>query len=94
MNCVAEHISTPLADIYNSITLTANWPSLWKIEYVTPIPKKTIPETADDLRNKSCTQLFSKVYKCFILEWLGKQISLRTNQYGGTKGSEAEHYLL
>ena len=91
---VAPFIASPLADIYNTITRTARWPSEWKIEYVTPIPKKSIPESADDLRNISCTQLFSKIYESFILEWLGKQITLRTNQYGGVKGCGTEHYLV
>ena len=94
VNRVAPFIASPLADIYNTITRTAKWPNEWKIEYVTPIPKKTIPDSADDLRNISCTQLFSKVYESFVLEWLGRQITLRTNQYGGVKGSGTEHYLV
>ena len=62
----------------------------WKTECVTPIPKTDVPTSAEDLRNISCTQLLSKVYGSFVLEWLGTQISLRTNQYGGTKGCGPE----
>ena len=89
----APYLAIPLMDIYNCITATAQWPDVWKTEYVTPIPKKTIPESADDLRNISCTQLLSKVYESFVLDWLVTQIDLRTNQFGGMKGSGAEHFL-
>ena len=59
INRAAPVLSTPLLHIYNTITLTQSWPSLWKTEYVTPIPKKSLPEGPNDLRNISCTQLFS-----------------------------------
>ena len=94
INRAATVLSVPLANIYNCITSTSEWPSIWKIEYVTPIPKKTLPESPDDLRNISCTQLLSKVYESFVLEWLGSQIDIRTNQFGGIKGSGSEHCLV
>ena len=87
-------LAIPLTNIFNSITVNADWPADWKVEYVTPIPKKAHPETPDDLRNISCTQMLSKTYESFVLEWLNSQVSLRTNQYGGTKGSGTEHYLV
>ena len=94
VNRAAPDLALPLLHIYNTITLTQQWPDLWKIEYVTPIPKKTMPRTPGDLRNISCTQLFSKVYESFVLEWLGQQVKLRLNQYGGVKGSGTEHFLV
>ena len=94
INRAAPTLAVPLLHIYNTITLTQSWPDLWKTEYVTPIPKKTMPQSPGDLRNISCTQLFSKVYESFVLEWLGSQIQLRPNQYGGVKGSGTEHFLV
>ena len=94
VNRAANALSLPLCDIYNTITLTGQWPILWKIEYVTPIPKAVAPSGPNDLRNISCTQLLSKVYESFVLEWVGKQITLRTNQFGGIKGSGTEHMLV
>ena len=94
INRVAPALSVPLTHIYNSITITHEWPDPWKIEYVTPIPKKATPTSADDLRNISCTQLFSKIYESFILEWVTSQVKLRNNQYGGVKGRGAEHFLV
>ena len=94
VNKVANSIACPLASIYNSISTMHIWPSSWKVETVTPIPKKAMPQSADDVRNISCTQLFSKVYESFVLSWLGSSSSLRPNQYGGVRGSGTEHFLV
>ena len=94
INRASAMLATPLTAIYNEITRTGEWPAPWKIEYVTPIPKKTHPESLDDMRNISCTQFLSKTYESFVLEWLGQQVKLRSNQYGGVKGSGSEHFLV
>ena len=94
VNRSATSLALPLTHIFNTITLTQSWPDLWKIEYVTPIPKKTMPQVPGDLRNISCTQLFSKIYESFVLQWLGEQVKLRPNQFGGVKGSGTEHFLV
>ena len=94
INRSSHLLAIPLTSIFNSITATASWPLSWKTEYVTPIPKKPHPETPDDLRNISCTQLVSKAYESFVLEWLNSQVKVRTNQFGGMKGSGTEHYLI
>ena len=94
VNQNAPLLAIPQAHIFNSINISHVWPEIWKIEYVTPIPKKSVPESPNDLRNISCTQLFSKIYESFILEWLTSQVSLRNNQYGGVKGRGAEHLLV
>ena len=90
----APWLAIPLTDIYNKISSGQSWPSDWKKEYVTPIPKKAHPEGPNDLRNISCTKLFSKIYESFVLSWLTGQASLRPNQYGGVKGLGTEHFLL
>lgn len=48
----------------------------------------------DDLRNISCTQLFSKVYESFVLKRINEQVTLRTNQFGGVKDCCTEHCLV
>ena len=94
VNRAAGALAFPLADIYNDISGGGEWPKLWKVESVTPIPKKAIPESLNDIRNISCTQLFSKTYESFVLDWLLEEITLRNNQFGGVKGSGAEHFLV
>ena len=90
----ADSLSRPLTHIYNLISTSGNWPKEWKTEFVTPIPKTSLPQSADDLRNISCTMLFSKVYETFVLNWLSAQIGLKFNQYGGVKGCGTEHLLV
>ena len=94
INRAAISLAMPLTHLYNCITLSQNWPKGWKTEFVTPIPKSTAPQSTGDLRNISCILLFSKVYESVILKWLGQQVRLRNNQYGGVKGSGTEHYLV
>ena len=94
VNNASEFLAIPLTDIYNTISSTETWPLLWKQEFVTPIPKKSIPSSVNDLRNISCTALFSKVYESFVLGWLGEQVGMRSNQMGGMKGAGTEHYLV
>ena len=94
VNRAAGALAFPLSNIYNLISQGGAWPRLWKVESVTPIPKKAIPESVNDIRNISCTQLFSKTYESFVLDWLSSEIAIRTNQYGGVKGSGSEHFLV
>ena len=94
VNRSADYIACPLASIYNAITQQERWPVQWKVESVTPIPKKSLPQSPNDTRNISCTRLFSKVYESFVLSWLSRNCKLRPNQYGGVKGSGTEHFLV
>ena len=90
----ADYLAVPLAHIFNTVTTTSCWPTIWKQEFVTPIPKKPVPSTINDLRNISCTALFSKVYESFVLGWLGEQVGMRSNQMGGMRGAGTKHYLV
>ena len=83
----------PLTNIYNAITATGRWPISWKHEFVTPIPKKSVPESMEDLRNISCTALISKIYESYVLEWLELEVSLKPpNQFGGLKTALSATY--
>ena len=46
------------------------------------------------LRNLSCTPLFSKLLESFILEDLKRETKLSGDQYGGIKGVGADHFLI
>ena len=89
-----DYLAAPLTHIYNTISSTSTWPLMWKQESVTPIPKKTLPSNLNNLRNISCTALFSKVYESFVLGWRGEQVGMRANQMGGMRGAGTEHYLV
>ena len=57
------------------------------------VPKNNAPDGLKQLRNLSCTPLFSKVLEGFILKSLKDSTKLSPNQYGGLKGSGAGHFL-
>ena len=58
------------------------------------IPKNSAPSSLGELRNLSCTPLFSKVLETFVLNRLKSEIKLDNKQYGGVKGSSTDHFLL
>ena len=90
----ADLLAIPLTAVYNDITETGIWPRIWKNESVTIIPKTRTPTDTSQLRNISCTMLASKVYESFVLGWTLKQVKLKDNQFGGTKGCSAAHLLI
>ena len=63
-------------------------------EHVTVIPKKTVPESINDLRNILCTALPSKVYESYVLNWVQEEVRTKSNQFGGVKGCSTAHFLI
>ena len=90
----ADLFALPLTDIFNCITDTFIWPSVWKIEIITVIPKCNNPVNFDQLRNISCTLLVSKIYESYLLSWIREEINTRKNQFGGVQGCSTEHHLV
>ena len=87
--------------IFNGIvnsakTGVAKWPTSWKLEYGTPIPKIPDPKSEDDLRIISLTAFYSKVFERFVVQWLMKYIGhlLDPKQFGGLKQNSTSHYMI
>ena len=89
-----DFFAIPLTDIFNEIASSGVWPLLWKTEYVTIIPKKSCPEDFGDLRNISCTMLISKIMESYVLQWVGHEVDVKLNQYGGVKGCSGSHMIV
>jgi hypothetical protein len=66
----AVELSAPLYTVFNNIVQSASWPQQWKTDYVTPIGKIPISESAGDLRPLSLTAFYSKVIEAFVFTWL------------------------
>ena len=94
VNACAPYLAAPLCDIYNCILTSYVWPLGWKREYVSTIPKKKLPSDFADLRNISCTLLFSKVFEAYVLQCAMEEITLKGNQFGGVKGCSTTHMLI
>ena len=89
----SEGFAAPLADIFNEINRTSEWPKTWKTEYLTIIPKNPNPGDLSEYRNISCTALFSKVMENQLLQQLRRELRVDPEQFGGSKGCGAEHLL-
>ena len=70
------------------------WPALWKKETVIAISKNSSPANLSELRNLSCTPLFSKILESFVLDRIKGEIELSSRQFGGIKGCGTDHFLL
>ena len=57
------------------------------------IPKKSVPADLSECRNISCTSIFSKSCEAYMMEALTNEVKLDKEQFGGVKGSGAEHML-
>ena len=77
---LAFYCAPPLTLIYNDM-YNSEWPTAWKREYQTVIPKKSNPSDPGECRNLSCTNLFSKVLETFVLQSLHSEIDLSDLQY-------------
>ena len=75
----ADFLALPLTDLYNTISRTTIWPLIRKREFVTAIPKRTLPSSLNDMRIISCTMLVSKVYESYVLAWAMEEVSIKKN---------------
>ena len=87
-------LAQPVTAIFNSITRNKDWADLWKVKYITVIPKGPSPTEASECRNISCTNFLSKVYEGFVLQWAREEVVPKENQYGGEKQCSTSHFLI
>ena len=78
-----DQLAVPLTFIFNQALTNLDWPTLWKAETVAVIPKNGSPAGIGELRNLSCTPLFSKVLESFVLDRIKSEVTLSEKQYGG-----------
>ena len=92
----AEELSFPLCDIYTRAVLFGEYPDIYKIEIVTPVPKVYPPQTVKDLRKISGTPNFSRIFEKFLAEIMiyDMQPNRDPSQYGNSKGVSTQHYLI
>ena len=96
INEFAFELSYPLSNIINRMFSAGEYPDSWKIEIVTPVPKKYPPETEKDLRKIAGTKNFSKITEKLIAEYILEDMkdNLDPSQYGNEKGISVQHYLI
>ena len=87
---------SPLKDIINTCFLEQVFPTQWKLEYVTPIPKVPLPTSITQLRKISSTSDFSKLFENILKEFILKDAekNFDPSQFGGRKGVGTEHMIV
>ena len=80
----------PLLLIFRNVLKTCIWPKSWKLESVTPIPKKDLMETMGDVRPISLTPWYSKVLESYVRPLILQDVydSEQKRQFGGIKGCD------
>ena len=60
-------LTKPITMIYYKSIGEGMYPTSWKVEFMSPVPKIFPPEEYSDLRNISLTEWISKAYDFFLL---------------------------
>ena len=89
-------LSRPIAHIVNHCLTQGIYPDIWKLEYVTPVPKVHPPEKLSDLTRISGLLNLSKITDKVIAEIIAAdmQKSRDRAQYGNVKKVSLQHYLV
>ena len=66
----AHVLAAPLTHIFNASLREQIYPSPWKKELVTPVPKVAECSSLTQLRKIACTSQFNKSYEYFIKQWI------------------------
>ena len=69
-----QYFCKPLAHIVNECIKRGEWPDIWKIEAITPVPKVNNPKTMDKLRPISDLKLFNKISEKIISDIMIKDM--------------------
>ena len=75
-----DQFAVPVSMIYNRVNDTGYWPSKWKKEHLTVIPKVPNPTDLSQCRNISCTSAFSKILENQVLLKLRKELNPNPQQ--------------
>ena len=86
-------LAEPVTHIFNACLNQGVYPEPWKMESVTPVPKKTKLEKLSDVRKISSTSDFSKIFEKYLKQWILEDIQdmLSPSQYG--EGKEPEQNI-
>ena len=92
----APELSSQMADILNCMVRQGEFPDIWKLEMVTPVPKVYPPASVNDLMKISGLKNFSKIAEKILGNFLILDMSETRDpsQYGNEKGISVNHYLI
>ena len=92
----SKYFCVPLTHILNACLKRGEWPDIWKIEAITPIPKVTPPKKMDKMRPISGLKLFNKIAEKIFSDMMLEDMKAKIYpaQFGNQKGLSTQHYLI
>ena len=72
-NC-RNSIKTPLTLLFNWVLRVSEYPSVWKIGEIVPVPKIPCPKTLNDYRPVTLTPVMAKVFERFVQKIISSQL--------------------
>ena len=92
----ADHLAVPLTDVINASICLGQWPDIYKLETITPVPKVQPVKTLDDLRPISNLYTYCKIGEKIICDLMVEDMvkKMDPSQYGNLKNTSIQHYLI
>ena len=93
----ALDLAEPLTDIINTCLRDGRFPTPWRQEWVTPVPKtQHQPKNCKQIRKIASTSDYSKMFEIFLRKWIIEDIdkNIHINQFAGRKGMGTEHMIV
>ena len=92
----SKQLAFPVSNVINSSIRQGVWPSILKLEMVTPVPKVFPPKNIDQLRNISgllnLNKIMEKIISKMMISDMKDQID--PSQFANQKGLSIQHYLV
>ena len=92
----ATQLGKPVTEVINSSIIQGQWPDIFKMEMVTPVPKVLPPKNVEDLRNISGLLNLDKIAEKIIAKLMISDMKkkLDPSQFANQKGLSIQHYLV
>ena len=92
----SNQLSGPLSDLINTSVRAGVWPSIWKHELVTPVPKRFPTKSLKDMRDITTLLTFNKIEEKVISELIlsDMEAKMDPSQYANQHGVSLQHYLI
>ena len=92
----SKELSIPVTNVLNSAIKQGVWPTIFKTEYVTPVPKVFPPKKLKNLRSISGLMTFDKIFEKLIGQAMIEDMktNIDPSQFGNKNGLSTQHYLV
>ena len=91
---VSDHLTSPLTHILNTCISKLDFPTLWKVALISPIPKVGEPQANDDFRPVFILPVLSKVYERLswrqMVDFLTETAALQPNVSAYRKATQLQ----